>query len=357
MKLPQYDSEEFTTFADGETTQGTPTYSGFTADQLSPASRTLTVDQIVNRLSSPELKVKVRSLKKKNKARKVLKHKYEVLKISDLQVDQGAYQRLENERKIFDILSDYVREAVHPPIVVRRMYNGGANILADAQQRTIATRLTGTDEIGCIIYEVNSIEEEALLFNKSNDRKTVPTPTKHKGQVQLGNPEALALEGAVRTAGMIIGEKAGNRIVKGTTRLHAIAKMYKINGKPNYPLVTKALASYSAIWPEHRSVHLYLVGGLAHLIHIYSEYRGHPRGVNQLNKVTPDGLRIIGLTEQDPIKLVKKLKDKRPAEQQRLYSDNWYAGHLYTAFNKATNGPGSLKANVLRDALALMTSK
>ena len=375
INVPEIDPDDVERYADGYLPDGTPTYSGYTAEELRPQERTYTVEELVEGLAKRGLRDYAERAEAMRRAGNdlSLEHEYRMLSIRDLKVDQGTYQRLVNEASVEEILEDFIPHAVHPPIVVRRKYKDNELVIADAQQRSVAVWLKGVSEIGCVIYNVRTPEEETVLFAASNKSKPIGTQTKHKNAVFLQSPRDLAMEGAVRRAGFITGEKEGRRTVQGIKKLHKVAEIYQLDYRYNYALITKALLAYDRIWPDHNLVHTYIVAGLALLIHAYTEFPGYPtgamkNGMDVTDKLDPSNLiRIATIREHsrdfphdftDPRKLANSSSASRPREQDVIALDSYYATLLQKAYNnaKGSGGSAALKAGVVARTVAILTS-
>lgn len=299
----------------------TPTFSGYTADELKPQSNVITIPQIVAGIkASKNTKTTPPVVKKLKKAKLV--HDYRILDLTTLGVDQGAYQRLANKNLINKIALDLNPDALLPPLVCERKYNNNEKVVADGLQRATSAFEAGATHLGCIVVKVNTLEEEAKLFHIINiDRRSIPTPVTHRNSILMDDLKGLALEGAMRRAGFSITEKGGYKEVRGVTRLHTAAVTYKdAKGRPNYPLLTQTALAYNAMWPEHEQVHLYLFSGVAFVIYTYD--------------VEPEFLaRYIPKRYPDGDDVVKVIKRNKAAEQHRLLNDYRYATTLVKAHN------------------------
>lgn len=327
-----------------DTTVEVRTFSGFTDADLKPHKNTVSFMDILARNSG------LAALRAKNTEKGSLGAlKFEVVNyaMSDLRVDQGAYQRLENVPHVTKIAEKFDADAFQMPLVCVRNYNGGEKVLIDAQQRCLGAFVRGYDTVQCIAVKVESLEEEAKLFRLINIcRKKVPTAATHRNSLladddQSAQVKALRLEGAVRAAGFEVYEKDGPKRVKGITRLHSTATTYttKLDGDEEYTdgysYITHALKVYDAIWPGHKRVHVYLLSGLTMLSYLAdmdqdSEFdllQNHALRT-RIREVFPDVIR-------DAVALGSKTK---VAEQHRLRSDYHWVSVLLTEAAKGRRG-------------------
>jgi hypothetical protein len=279
-----------------------------------------------------------------------LKTRIEQILISKLTVDR-AYQRNVNERHVRKMAENFDPDAFQTPLVCKRLYKGGENVVIDSQQRVVAAALAGYTSVTASVVELSSIEEEANLFGLINiNRKAVPTPVTHRNNLLRGDEKSLKLEGAVRAGGMLIGERYKNNVLKATSRIQVAASYY------GYDCLTKAVVAYRTIWPHHTRVHGYLLCGLTFLIWAYTtdEIDGIP--VNP-EAVEPEALaRKIARVFPTWDSVIDEMKRKRLklSEAHRLESDHNYATTLLHAYNfklrDGKGGSGTLKSQDLTSA-------
>lgn len=306
-----------------KTSRSNTQYSGLPLEEILPKTNAVSMEDLLASLSRSKLKDLVAERMASTGAKRTLKPKLETLSILDLVVD-SAYQRLPNETEIQLIVGGFDNRYVGLPKVARRNYNGGELAIIDAQQRVLSTYLTGFDRILCEVVDVDSVEDEARAFHGLNvDRRTVPSPVKHRNNVLLGNEFSRQLEGAVRAAGMEFSQTNGNGKIKGVDRLARIVQIYQVGDEPNWGLLTEAILAYAAIWPEHKLVHTYILGGLSALIFAYGHTPWDPESATP-ELVAPNVLAEKLQRWYYPQENITKFRDAKGKEKIRR---RWKQGY------------------------------
>jgi hypothetical protein len=77
-------------------------------------------------------------------------------------------------------------------------------VMAGQHRLAAAMRMDGVDLLPCLVFELDSITEEALGFLASSDAHAVTTVDKFKAMVLSGDPQALVVQDMVSSIGRIV---------------------------------------------------------------------------------------------------------------------------------------------------------
>lgn len=152
---------------------------------------------------------------------------------TDLQVDH-TYQRDANHTKASDIARDWSWMACGVITVAERR---GELFVVDGQHRVLAAcKRSDIDEMPCIVFRSNGIDEEAFGFLIAQTmRKAVTTIEKLRAMIATKDPVALAIKRMVENSGRTIGKSSGPNTVK------CVGAMYKV--------AKKDMALLERVWP------------------------------------------------------------------------------------------------------------
>jgi hypothetical protein len=273
----------------------------------------------------------------------VLRPHIEEIPFENLYIEE-AYQRNPNIPQIRMIVSDFCEDAAGLPLVIRRLYNGSEMVVVDSQQRLLAAAIRGYRAALCVVITSMCLEDEARIFGRINlNRRRVPTPVTHRNKLIERDDKSLQLQRVILDAGYKITEKEGNRAIKGVTRLHSSAATYGYDG------LRDPLLAYSAIWPGHKTVHLYLLSGLVMLNWTYAnpnsptydpgtiELVSRDRLASRLAKVFPTYREAVDATlpMKGTLKVTtREISGSRPNDTHRLLNDLFYASNLIKGYNR-----------------------
>ena len=121
-----------------------------------------------------------------------------VVKIADLGIDM-RYQRELKQSLVDRILADYDIVAADLITVSRRA--DGTLWIVNGQHRTAAAKLAGETEMLALIYDGLTLEEEADLRLKSNNRRADTPQERFYGQLTKGDEESLAIQQLLAAVG------------------------------------------------------------------------------------------------------------------------------------------------------------
>lgn len=188
-----------------------------------------------------------------------------ILDLSKLRVNR-SYQRLTNIPLIKRIVKKFTENAGMMILVARRKGDSkDVYYIIEGQQRAVSIRARGYKAARCIVINLDDVIEEARTFIAINKERRAVSPAKQfQVEVLAGdNDAATKLNSAVVKAGFVIHEHDGFRRVKAPSKLAKIASVYTFDDVPDFLSVTKSLGAYGAIFPNHKTVHTGLVGGIA----------------------------------------------------------------------------------------------
>lgn len=159
----------------------------------------------------------------------------------ELQIDM-EYQREANETKVLAIASGFMWAAFGVASVARR--KDGTLWVFDAQHRVLgAWRRDDIVELPCIIHDVNSQSEEALLFIQSNTlRKPLTSIDKHKAFVKAGDPVAAVVADLARIAQRRIGGDSSPTSIRCVSLIRLWIERDEALVRRMWPLIVRVCA-------------------------------------------------------------------------------------------------------------------
>lgn len=159
----------------------------------------------------------------------------------------------------------------------------------DGQHRVGLIRQTGkpwaTQAYHCQIYSGLTIQEEAALFSRLNNKRSVPAMAKFKGDLVAGFPWAVELQ-------KVCG-KWGRSIGNGTTSFDCVQKLKTISAwKDGLTILDLVLQVASPIYPDQR-IRAEILGGLAWILRKFGE-KVNKKHLSQILERNPNQDRMIG---------------------------------------------------------------
>jgi len=181
--------------------------------------------------------------------------KYAEINKHEMVIDH-EYQRRANERRILAITKNWSWVAFGTIAITKR--NSKYYVL-DGQHRVMAAmRRSDVEELPCMVFELNGIEEEALAFIMLNkERKPPISIDTFQAEVATKNPAALLVKDLCEKANRVIGRAANAGTVQCTGALLQYAAKNPEVLKRLWPLLMKFF--------EGRIFHERLVKGFMYL--------------------------------------------------------------------------------------------
>src|SRR5262252_187429 len=115
----------------------------------------------------------------------------EVIRIEGLKVDR-RYQRPLDQKLVERILANFEFAAMDAIRVSRR--KNGSEYIVNGQHSTAAAQLAGETEVLAFVYTGLSVQEEADLRLKANNRRSDTALERFHGQLTAKVPESLAIQ-------------------------------------------------------------------------------------------------------------------------------------------------------------------
>lgn len=208
---------------------------------------------------------------------------------SQLFVDQGV-QRPLDQRRVEKIVGEFDPAALGVLVVSRR--TDGTHHVIDGQHRLAVVLAVGRGDTptDCKVYQGLSREEEAAMFRKLNNTRTVAPIDRFRVRIVEGEPIATAIHRILQKHGWVL--RAGKQDYSFAA-VAAAEKLYKRSGEDADAVIDRLMWVITEAWSGNSDgVRAELVGGigalLAHhgeavdvakLVARLAEHRGGPRGL------------------------------------------------------------------------------
>lgn len=152
----------------------------------------------------------------------------ENLPVAKLTVDP-AVQRGVDKLRVDKMAKDYRTDALGTVIVSRR--EDGTCHVVDGQHRVQATIAAGygDQEIACLVYEGLTRPEEAAMFRRLNNTRTVMPVDKFRVRVVEGDAAAVTLNGILNHHGWKVEQSKNDGMFAAVAALEAVYRG-KLNG-------------------------------------------------------------------------------------------------------------------------------
>ncbi len=154
----------------------------------------------------------------------------EVLTIDDLQVD-FRYQRELNQNLVEKILAEWSFLASEVLTISARKISrqeGYEYYIVNGQHRAAAAKLAGETEILAFVYYGLTIDEEADLRLKTNNRRSDTPQERFYAQLTAGKEESLAIQALCTEFGTKINRTANKWT--GINCISAMESLYRVDG-------------------------------------------------------------------------------------------------------------------------------
>lgn len=170
----------------------------------------------------------------------------EWLVANQLTVD-WKYQRKISPSKVQDIVDNFDADSLRTLDVSHR--GNGVHVVLDGQHRLEAIhRLGWSDQrVPCLVHEGLTLEDEALIFNRSNTAKPLHPVDRFRSRVVGKDPQALMVKQAVEDAGYILtlGSHNSNQAMNGLVCVTILEEICAVNGPAFLVLV---LGTINTAW-------------------------------------------------------------------------------------------------------------
>ncbi len=302
--------------------------------------KTIALSTIIQQLEQDPASAKLLGPRENRKTKTDYDPVTRMIPIKDMRIDRD-YQRLPRPRDIHKIVRDFNEDAVMIPQVSERTENGKkVYYIVEGQQRIISLDRKGYRRVKCEVVNGKAglsssqvKQKESDIFNIINTfRSNVSAAVRHKALLLAGDPNAIAIDAAVSLAGMKIHERNGKDKVVAVAKLYKIAAAYGDGEKPNFQIVSNALARYRAVLPANRKVDVKAVGGFAYLLRA-AELKDDKALKMMSTKSLEEALEPLWDNELGLIGAAQE----HPYEVQGLrgtFSDAAYARCILAKFNK-----------------------
>jgi len=191
---------------------------------------------------------------------------FQMLQLSTLQIDQ-RYQGHIVRAHINKLKREFDPRLVGVFMISRR--NDGSDLILDGQHREVAIRELGHAEIniGCIVLEGLSYEEEAYLYHKFNENRRRKTPQERlKSAIEAREQWALAIHDAVNQAGFRLNFDDGS-LANG--RITGADVLIRVQANYRRDHLAETLMILADVWGTRIGPRSSVIGGMADFTSVY----------------------------------------------------------------------------------------
>jgi hypothetical protein len=204
---------------------------------------------------------------------------------SELVIPRDLYQRVQNNKRVRDIVEHFDERVANEPKVSAR---DGKYFVFDGQH-TIAARklLNGGQDLPilCKVYTGLTAEDEAFLFaQQTGFSAKVYSGAKIRALVFAGDPDATSFAAATEKAGFSLSFNQS----RGQNHIGCVSAAYGEFKSVGAEIYMEALRVIGAAWGGHKdSLRAETVQGMAEFIKLYHDEYNPKRLVSRCRRVDP----------------------------------------------------------------------
>lgn len=216
------------------------------------------------------------------------------LLLKELQTD-FSYQSPVRESQVVSIVKDFDPKALHTIVVSQR--EDGTYYIIDGQHRVVALIRLGHSYVDATIHTGLTVEEEAEMYRKINERKMKTQNALAKADLASGVEYAVEIEKIVTESGLLIDYDRNGHSLKAIKAYGTLRRIYNKYGA-NHLSKTLNLA-VSIFGGTYQEIQSWTISGLAEFLDVFEEVDLH---------------RLKKLFGSIPFEEFKKLNNQKKAE-------------------------------------------
>lgn len=159
-----------------------------------------------------------------------------MLRKEELQINHADYQRDQVDSKVQRIASEWSWIGCGALIVALR--NNAYWVIDGGHRALAAMRRSDIDSLPCLVFEIESVQQEAKGFMLSNvNRKPITATERHRSMVTAGDTVAQKIEELTRQAGRRVGKSSDAYTMNCVTTLGRCLLIDEETTREIWPLV------------------------------------------------------------------------------------------------------------------------
>lgn len=214
--------------------------------------------------------------------------------VAKLMVDPDV-QRVVDKTRVDKMVKDYQPSALGAIVVSRR--SDGTHHVVDGQHRVQATIAAGygDGEVTCLVYEGLTRSEEAALFRRLNNSRSVNAVDKFRVRVVEGDDSAVQLNALLGRHGWTVAQDKNDGYLAGIAALERV-HVGKVNGPGTAHEVTETLIQViTEAWGhDANGVRGEITGGLGALLLRFGTRVDRVKLVSELRQFPSGPLGLVG---------------------------------------------------------------